>query len=115
MSNWERRPLRKSQQHYGALDAYILIEIVKHLIEKAKDDGLPPFQKFTKTLDNTKMILDANYDSDDFDEQKAYGAKEEKVVVHNKMPQKNKRQQWKHKGEEKKSGGAYGNSYGRKG
>lgn len=43
MSNWEGRPLRLSQQHYGALDAYCLIGIVKHLIEKAKNDGLPPF------------------------------------------------------------------------
>ena len=43
MSNWERRPLRLSQQHYGALDAYVLIDITKALIEKAKNDGLPPF------------------------------------------------------------------------
>lgn len=81
MSNWERRPLRKSQQHYGALDAYIMIDIIKFLIEKAKADGLSPFQKFVKTLDNTKMILSENYDSDDFDEQKAYGNREEKIVV----------------------------------
>lgn len=73
MSNWERRPLRQSQQHYGALDAYIMIDIIKFLIEKAKTDGLSPFQKFVKTLDNTKIIMAANYDSDEFDETKAYG------------------------------------------
>lgn len=36
MSNWERRPLRQSQQHYGALDAFILIDIIKHLIKKGQ-------------------------------------------------------------------------------
>jgi ribonuclease D len=98
MSNWERRPLRKSQQHYGALDAYIMIDIIKFLIEKAKTDGLSPFSKFVKTLDNTKMILSNDYDSDDFDEQKAYGNKEEKIVVNREnIPQKNKKKQWKNK------------------
>ena len=68
MSNGERRPLRLSQQHYGSLDAYILIDMVKHLIEKAQSNGLPPFQKFIKTLDNRKILVKTEDDEyDDFD------------------------------------------------
>jgi ribonuclease D len=82
MSNWERRPLRKSQQHYGVLDAYVMIPIIKFLMKKAEEDGLPPFKKYVKTLDNTKILLhNQDYDSDDFDEERAYSAKNEKIVV----------------------------------
>jgi hypothetical protein len=98
-----------------------MIDIIKFLIEKAKTDGMAPFKKFVKTLDNTKIILTGeNYDSDDFDEKKAYGTREEKVIVNKELQNKSKRQQWKNKGpkqgqgqEEKKE--PYGNSYGRKG
>lgn len=39
MSNWERRPLRKSQTHYAGLDAYVLIDIIENLIKKGQDEG----------------------------------------------------------------------------
>jgi hypothetical protein len=34
-SNWENRPLRYSQEHYGAMDAWILGELMLKLISKA--------------------------------------------------------------------------------
>ena len=36
MSNWENRPLRFSQEHYGAMDAWILGQIIVKLIAKGK-------------------------------------------------------------------------------
>ena len=37
MSNWEKRPLRLAQMHYGALDAYCMIPLVEKLIAKATE------------------------------------------------------------------------------
>lgn len=36
MANWERRPLRKSQTHYAALDSYILCELFDKIAEYGK-------------------------------------------------------------------------------
>lgn len=32
VSNWEARPLRYSQEHYGAMDAWILVQMVPKLL-----------------------------------------------------------------------------------
>ena len=36
MSNWESRPLRFSQEHYAAMDAWILVQMMDKMLEKAK-------------------------------------------------------------------------------
>ena len=36
MSNWEARPLRFSQEHYAAMDAWILVQMMDKMHEKAK-------------------------------------------------------------------------------
>jgi ribonuclease D len=33
MSNWERRPLRKTQLHYAGLDAYVLNRVFMKAFE----------------------------------------------------------------------------------
>ena len=46
MSNWEKRPLRLSQQHYGALDAYVLTTLIEIMsIEGEKQVSLSDFKR----------------------------------------------------------------------
>ena len=64
MSNWERRPLRQSQIHYAALDAYALVILIEKLAEKGAESH-QYIQNFIRTMDNTKYVPE-NLD-DDFD------------------------------------------------
>ena len=45
MSNWEQRPLRYSQEHYAAMDAWILGEVVRVLDKMAQEKGDKNIQK----------------------------------------------------------------------
>lgn len=49
VSNWENRPLRYSQEHYGALDAFILVVVAKHMEQAA-------LKRKVKVADLTKTI-----------------------------------------------------------
>lgn len=54
MSDWERRPLRKSQIDYAAGDAYCLIEVYNRLVEAATASQVDLeriIDKFLKGLD----------------------------------------------------------------
>lgn len=51
LSNWERRPLRPGQLHYGALDGYCMIPALQKLIEKAGNDEKKSFKKHTQFFD----------------------------------------------------------------
>jgi ribonuclease D len=48
MSDWEKRPLRKAQQHYGSLDAYCMLPTIRALIEKVGDDPKLGIKNHTK-------------------------------------------------------------------
>ncbi len=76
MSNWERRPLRKSQQHYAALDAYILVMLIHKLAEKGKEEG-NPLDRFIVSLDKRTYIPK---DEDEFGEGEGIDMEQKPVV-----------------------------------
>jgi hypothetical protein len=48
MSNWERRPLRQTQVHYAAVDAYVL-SVITSVIQSFQDYDV---QNHTKKIEN---------------------------------------------------------------
>lgn len=63
MSNWERRPLRQTQQHYAALDAYVLVDLIQRLDKIGSEKG-QELSKFVKTLDHRHFKPTKAEDSD---------------------------------------------------
>lgn len=51
ISNWNKRPLRKSQTHYAAVEAFALIKILEKLKEKASKEGYPDVEKFIENIE----------------------------------------------------------------
>lgn len=106
ISNWERRPLRLSQQHYAAMDAYVLINILKALIAKSVDIHGPPVQKYIRTLDNRNIIVEEQgddgglFDNEDFYEKET--ARRNKLASERGkvgLQPKGKHQKWQRKEE----------------
>ena len=49
MSNWEKRPLKLAQMHYGALDAYCMLPLLQKMIEQGQQKEGFNFKKYVKT------------------------------------------------------------------
>jgi len=63
ISNWNKRPLRKSQLHYGAMDAFILLKIYEEMKELFAEIG-----------EDIERFVDSSIGG------KVYGAKKNKIA-----------------------------------
>jgi hypothetical protein len=79
MSNWERRPLRFSQQHYAALDAYILVRLIQKLDEIGREVG-HPLKNHIVTLDKRDYKAKNADDSDGDPESQLEEQKDESMT-----------------------------------
>jgi ribonuclease D len=43
LTNWKRRPLRKAQLHYAAMDAFVVIKIYERLLKEYGEQYLMHF------------------------------------------------------------------------
>jgi ribonuclease D len=102
--------------HYAALDAFVLIDIIKKLRDKAElDKKMASFTKYVKTLDNRRMLINPSFDNDEFYEEMSNGtgrseAPQAKIQFGTKINMREKRaqQQWKKNNNNK---GHYNNTY----
>ena len=60
MSNWEARPLRFSQEHYAAMDAWILVQMMDKMHEKAKKSKI----QINALVENISMKDDKKKEDD---------------------------------------------------
>ena len=86
MSNWELRPLRLTQQHYGALDAYILIEILQKLneIQISKGKATVLDQRYTLDPKSTSRPQTFYHEQQLLQQEGNNRGKKKKVLLHNK-------------------------------
>ena len=82
MSNWENRPLRLSQQHYGCLDAYVLVEIMEKLIKMAESSQFAEeYTMHVFTLDTRYEETHADYDSGDYSDEKIKEERKKRIQL----------------------------------
>lgn len=78
MSNWELRPLRLSQQHYGALDAFCLIQILHLTYHSEGETQTKTIKQLCKPLTRQDKTASADAakeddgDNDQDDEEEDY-------------------------------------------